>query len=118
MPRAVSGKISKHKVKTVLKITKGFRGARSKLYRPAKNAMFKALSYAYIGRKQKKRIFRQVWIARINGACRNEGITYSAFMNGLKRANINIDRKNLSNLAIENYDAFKQLIETAKAALK
>ena len=118
MPRAVSGTVSKHKVRTVLKYTKGFRGARSKLFRPAKNAMIKALSNAYVGRKHKKRIFRQLWIARINAACRNEGITYSVFMNGLKKANININRKNLSNLAIENIDAFKQLIVSAKAALK
>lgn len=118
MPRAVSGVVSKNKVKTVLKRTKGFRGTRSKLYRPAKNAMMKALTYAYVGRKQKKRVFRQLWIARINAACRNEGITYSAFIDGLKKANIDIDRKNLSNLAIENIDAFKKLIESAKAALK
>lgn len=117
MPRAVSGKVGKSKIKTVLKNTKGFRGSRSKLFRPAKNAMMKALSNAYIGRKQKKRIFRQLWIARINAACRNEGINYSVFMNGLKKANVTIDRKNLSNLAIEDNAAFKQLVETAKKAL-
>ncbi|MEE1290193.1 MAG: 50S ribosomal protein L20 [Spirochaetota bacterium] len=117
MPRAVSGTVHKNRVKSVLKKTKGYRGARSKLYRTAKNAMIHALSYAYIGRKQKKRTFRQLWIARINGFCRNEGITYSAFINGLKKANINIDRKNLSNLAIENPEAFKELIVKAKAAL-
>ena len=87
MPRAVSGTVHKNRVKSVLKKTKGYRGARSKLYRTAKNAMIHALSYAYIGRKQKKRTFRQLWIARINGFCRNEGITYSSFINGLKKAN-------------------------------
>lgn len=117
MPRAVSGTVHKNRVKSVLKKTKGYRGARSKLYRTAKNAMIHALSYAYIGRKQKKRTFRQLWIARINGFCRNEGITYSSFINGLKKANMNIDRKNLSNLAIENPEAFKELIAKAKAAL-
>ncbi len=118
MPRAVSGKVNKNKVKTVLKHTKGYRGSRSKLYRTAKNAMYHALAYAYVGRKLKKRNFRTLWIARINAECRNAGITYSKFINGLKRANIVIDRKNLSNLAIENIEAFRQLIEKAKAALK
>lgn len=118
MPRATSGTVHKKRMKAVLKKTKGYRGARSKLYRTAKNAMIHALSYAYVGRKQKKRVFRQLWIARINGFCRNEGITYSVFINGLKKAGINIDRKNLSNLAIENPEALKQLIEKAKTALK
>ena len=117
MARIKGGVGAKKRHNRVLKLAKGYRGARSKLYRTAKNAMIHALSYAYIGRKQKKRTFRQLWIARINGFCRNEGITYSSFINGLKKANINIDRKNLSNLAIENPEAFKELIAKAKAAL-
>lgn len=117
MPRAVSGTVHKKRVKSVLKKTKGFRGSRSKLIRVAKNAMIKALSYAYIGRKQKKRNFRQLWIARINGACRNEGINYSKFMAGLDKAGIKINRKCLSNLAITDPAAFSKLIEESKKAL-
>ncbi len=117
MPRARSGVVHRKRVKSVLKKTKGFRGARSKLYRTAKNAMFKALSYAYVGRKQKKRHFRNLWIARINAACRNAGITYSQFINGLKRAEIVINRKTLANLAIEDIQSFNQLVDKAKEVL-
>lgn len=117
MPRARAGKVRKRRVKKVLSITKGFVGAASKRYRTAKNAMMKALNYSYIGRKQKKRNFRKLWIARINAECRNNGITYSQFMNGLKKAEIILDRKVLSNLAIENPKAFLELINKAKAAL-
>ena len=85
MARAITGRVHKKRVKTVLKRTKGYRGARSKLYRVAKNAMIHALVYAYFGRKQKKRTMRALWIARINAACRNSGIVYSRFINGLKK---------------------------------
>lgn len=118
MPKAGSGVTRKKRVKNVLSHTKGFRGSRSKLHKTAKNAMFKSLSYAYVGRKQKKRNFRQLWIARINAACREAGISYSRFIAGLKKAQINIDRKNLANMAIESPESFTALIEKAKEALK
>lgn len=117
MPRAKSGTIRKHRVKNVLKKTKGSRGARSKLYRTAKNSMFKALGYAYVGRKQKKRQFRQLWIARISAACQNSGLNYSKFMLGLKKANIELNRKSLANLAIMDIETFNLLIEKAKSAI-
>ncbi|OHD07319.1 MAG: 50S ribosomal protein L20 [Spirochaetes bacterium GWD1_27_9] len=117
MPRAITGRVHKKRVKTVLKRTKGYRGARSKLYRVAKTAMIHGLVYSYFGRKQKKRNARKLWIARINASCRNAGLVYSKFINGLKKAGIIIDRKTLSNLAIENPEAFNQLVEKAKSAL-
>ncbi|HPO50335.1 MAG TPA: 50S ribosomal protein L20 [Spirochaetota bacterium] len=117
MARAITGRVHKKRAKVVLKRTKGFRGSRSKLYRVAKNAMIHALVYAYVGRKQKKRNMRALWIARINAACRNSGIVYSKFISGLKKAGIIIDRKTLSNLAIQDEKAFSALIEKAKAAL-
>ena len=115
MPRARSGIVRKRRVKAVLKRTKGFRAGGSKLYRTAKNKMYKALAYSYTGRKQKKRNFRRLWIARINAECRNAGITYSKFINGLKKANIQLDRKNLANLAVEDINAFRQLVEKVKS---
>ena len=84
MPRAISGIVHKKRVKSTLKKVKGFRGSRSKLFRVAKNAVIKSLQNSYIGRKQRKRQFRNLWIARINAACRNADITYSRFINGLK----------------------------------
>ena len=117
MPRARSGTVHKKRVKSVLNKTKGFRGARSKLIRTAKNAMFKALGYAYVGRKQKKRHFRNLWIARINAACRNADITYSKFICGLKKAGIEMNRKTLSNLAIEDIQSFNQLVDKAKQSV-
>jgi large subunit ribosomal protein L20 len=117
MARAITGRVHKRRVKTVLKRTKGFRGSRSKLYRVAKSAMIHALVYAYDGRKMKKRSMRQLWIARINAACRDSGIVYSKFIAGLKKAGIIIDRKQLSNLAIKDISAFKVIVEKVKAAL-
>lgn len=114
MPRAIAGIVHKRRAKSVLKKTKGFRGSRSKLYTVAKNAMIKALTYSYIGRKLKKRQFRRLWIARINAACRNEGISYSQFISGLNKMNIQLNRKTLSNLAITDYETFKQLIAKVK----
>lgn len=103
--------------KKVLKLAKGYRGAKSKLYRVANQAVMKSLSYAYVGRKQKKRDFRSLWITRISAACKMNGINYSRFMNGLKKANIEINRKMLSEIAINDAAAFTQLVETAKANL-
>ena len=103
--------------KKILKLAKGYRGSKSKLFRIANQAVMKSGVYAYIGRKQKKRNFRQLWIARINAATRANGMSYSMFMNGLKKANINMNRKMLSEIAIADPAAFTQLVEKAKAAL-
>ena len=103
--------------KKILKLAKGYRGGKSKLYRVANQAVMKSLSYAYIGRKQKKRDFRSMWITRISAACKINGINYSRFMNGLKKAGVEINRKMLSEIAINDAAAFTQLVETAKANL-
>ena len=103
--------------KKILKLAKGYRGAKSKLYRVANQAVMKSLSYAYVGRKQKKRDFRSMWITRISAACKLNDINYSRFMNGLKKANIDINRKMLSEIAINDPAAFTSLVETAKANL-
>ncbi len=111
MPRAVDGTRRKDRRKKVLKQAKGYWGSRSKLYRTSKDAVAKALSYAYRDRKRKKRDFRRLWITRISAACRNEGTTYSQFMNDLKKSGIELNRKALSNLAIEDKQAFKTLVD-------
>ena len=103
--------------KKILKLAKGYRGSKSKLFRIANQAVMKSGVYAYIGRKQKKRNFRQLWIARINAATRANGMSYSMFMNGLKKANINMNRKMLSEIAIADPAAFTKLVEKAKSAL-
>ena len=117
MPRAVDGRRHKNRRKKVLKSAKGYWGRRSKLYRTAKDAVAKALTYAYRDRKSRKREFRALWITRISAACRNDGITYSRFMNGLKLAGIEINRKALSNMAIEDPAAFTSLVEKAKESI-
>lgn len=115
----VKGALSTRKRhKKILKLAKGYRGAKSKLYRIANQAVMKSLSYAYVGRKLKKRDFRSLWITRISAACKMNDINYSRFMNGLKKANIEINRKMLSEIAISDPQAFTQLVETAKANLK
>ena len=96
-------------------MAKGFRSVRSKVFRKAREAVEKALCYAYRDRKVRKRDFRRLWIARINAATRAEGLTYSKFMHGLKKANIELDRKVLSDMAIRNDQSFKVLIDTARA---
>lgn len=118
MARVKGGMSTKKRRNRVLKLAKGYRGAKSKQFRTAKQAVMKSLSYAYVGRKLRKREFRRLWIARINAAARLNGLSYSRFMNGLKNANVNINRKMLSELAISNPAAFSQLVETAKANLK
>ncbi len=118
MARVKGGMSTKKRRNRVLKLAKGYRGAKSKQFRTAKQAVMKSLSYAYVGRKLRKREFRRLWIARINAAARLNGLSYSRFMNGLKNANVNINRKMLSELAITNPAAFTQLVETAKANLK
>ncbi|CAI2716923.1 50S ribosomal protein L20 [Nitrospina watsonii] len=117
MPRAVNGTVSRNRRKKVLKLAKGFRSVRSKAYRKAREAVEKSLSYAYRDRRTRKRDFRRLWIARINAAARAEGLTYSQFMHGLKKANIDLDRKVLSDMAIHNEKSFKSLLETARSNL-
>ena len=98
----------------ILKLAKGYRGAKSKLFRTANQAVMKSLSYAYRDRKQKKRNFRQLWIARINAAARANGISYSRFMNGLKNNGIEINRKMLAEIAVSDPAAFAKLVEKVK----
>lgn len=117
MPRAVDGTRRKNRRKKILKQAKGYWGRRSKLFRTAKDAIAKAHAYAYRDRKRRKRDFRSLWIARISAAVRNEGITYSHFIHGLQKSGIEINRKVLSNLAIEDAVAFKALVEKVKEAL-
>ena len=100
-----------------LKLAKGYYGSKSKLFKTAKQAVMKSGNYAYIGRKQKKRDFRSLWITRISAACRMNGINYSTFMNGLKKAGVELNRKMLSEIAIHDAAAFTALVEKAKAAL-
>ncbi|MBR0277320.1 MAG: 50S ribosomal protein L20 [Clostridia bacterium] len=104
--------------KRIMKLAKGYRGGRSRLFKTANEAVMKALSHAYVGRKLKKRDFRQLWIARINAAARANGMNYSTMMNGLKKAGININRKMLSEIAISDSSAFTALVEAAKEARK
>ena len=105
------------KRRAILKQAKGYRGAKSKLYRIANEAVMKSGNYAYIGRRLKKRDIRRLWIARINAACRLNDISYSRFINGLKVANISLNRKVLSELATNNPSEFSVLVSTAKTAL-
>lgn len=114
MARVKRGTNTNRRHKKVLKQAKGYFGAKSKLFRPANQAVMKSLSYAYIGRKQRKRDFRKLWIARINAASRQNGMSYSRFIDGLKKANVDINRKMLSELAIHDPDAFAQLVKIAK----
>ena len=114
----VKGALSTRKRrKKILKLAKGYRGHKSKNFRVANQAVMKSLVYAYIGRKQKKRDFRRLWITRISAAAKMNDINYSQLMNGLKKAGIEINRKMLSEIAIHDADAFKALVEKAKASL-
>lgn len=117
MARVKGALTTRKRHKKILKLAKGYRGAKSKLYRTANEAVMKSLVYAYIGRKQKKRNFRRMWIARISAAAKMNGMNYSRFMNGLKKANIDINRKMLSEIAIADPAAFTALVEKSKAAL-
>ncbi len=105
------------KRRKILKLAKGYRGAKSKLYRIARQAVMKSGNYAYVGRKQKKRDFRKLWIARINAAARMNGLSYSKFMFGLKQAGITLNRKVLADMAVNDAAAFTALCEQAKAKL-
>ena len=117
MARIKGGMNAKRKHNKVLKLAKGFRGARSKQYRVAKQSVMRALTESYRGRKERKRQFRELWITRINAACRENNISYSKFMYGLKKANITLNRKVLAELAVSDANAFKKLAETAKGNL-
>ena len=117
MPRVKRGVTARARHKKVLKQAKGFRGRRGNVYRVAKQAVMKAGQYAYRDRRNKKRTFRALWIARINAAVRELGMTYSAFMSGLKRANIDIDRKVLADLAVMDKPAFAKIASQAKASV-
>lgn len=117
MPRAVDGTRRKDRRRKITSQTKGYWGRRKSASRTAKDALTKAGEYAYRDRKVKKRDFRRLWIARINAACRAEGITYSRFIEGLNKADVRVNRKALSNLAIEDRAAFRELVSTAQASL-
>lgn len=117
MPRAKSSVVSRHRHKKVLKLAKGYRGSKSKLYRVANEQVMKSLAYAYRDRKNKKREFRKLWIARINAAARMNGISYSRLMNGLKKAGVDINRKVLADMAVNDAGSFGQLVQVAKAEL-
>jgi len=114
MPRAIDGTRRLSRRKKILKHSKGFRGRRSLLFKTAKNAVMKALQTAYDHRKTRKRDFRALWITRISAECRNQGISYSKFISGLNKAGIIINRKALSNMAIEDKAAFSALVAKAK----
>ena len=115
MARIKGGMNARKKQKRVLKLAKGYRGARSKQYRVAKQAVMRALTSSYAGRKERKRQFRQLWIARINAAARINGLSYSKLMYGLKLAGIDINRKMLAEMAVNDAEGFKTLAELAKS---
>ena len=117
MARIKGGMNAKKKHNRVLKLAKGYRGARSKQYRVAKQSVMRALTSSYAGRKQRKRQFRQLWIARINAAARINGLSYSQFMYGLKLAGVEVNRKMLSDMAINDADGFAKLAELAKSKI-
>lgn len=114
MARVKMSVMTRKRRKKVLKMSKGYFGAKSKLFKTAKQAVMKSGQYAYIGRKQKKRFFRRLWISRISAACKLHGINYSVFMNGLKKSNIVLNRKVISEMAIHSPQAFSQLCEKVK----
>ena len=117
MPRVKRGVTARARHKKVLKLSKGFRGRRNNVYRIAKEAVMRAGQYAYRDRRNRKRDFRRLWIARINAAARQAGMKYSTFMNGLKKAAIEIDRKVLADIAVFDQAAFSTLVEQAKSSL-
>lgn len=117
MSRVKRGVVAAKGRKRILKLAKGYYGARSKLVRTAKEAVDKAGVYAYIGRKQRKREFRRLWIARINAACRQQGLSYSRFITGLKSAGVEMDRKVIAELAVSDPTAFTELVRKAKEAV-
>ena len=117
MARVKGAMMTRKRRKKILGYAKGYWGSKSKHYKMANQAMMKSLTYAYVGRKQKKREFRQLWITRISAACKMNGINYSQFMNGCKKAGITLNRKMLSEIAIHDAAGFTAIVEQAKAAL-
>lgn len=117
MARVKGAMMTRKRRKKILKLSKGYFGAKSKLFRTANEAVMKSLRYAYIGRKHKKRDFRRLWITRISAATQANGMNYSTFMNGLKKAGVELNRKMLSEMAIHDPASFNALVETAKKAL-
>ena len=117
MARIKGAMMTRKRRNKVLKLAKGYYGSTHSLFKTAKQAVMKSGNYAYIGRKQKKRDFRRLWITRISAACKMNGINYSTFMNGLKKAGVTLNRKMLSEIAIADPAAFTKLVEQAKAAL-
>ena len=117
MPRSVNSVAAKDRKKKIYKLAKGYFGRRKNVWSVTKNAVEKGLGYAFVGRKLKKRDFRQMWIARINAGTRMHGLSYSRFMNGLKISGINLNRKMLSEMAINDPQGFENLVNTAKKAL-
>ncbi len=118
MPRATNSPASRKRRKKVVKMAKGYYGNKSKLYRYAKEAVDHALQYAYRDRRAKKRTWRSLWIVRINAACRNAGMSYSRFQEGLRLTGIELDRKALADIAVRDEIAFNAIVEKAKAALE
>ena len=116
MARVKGALMTRKRRKKVLKLAKGYWGAKSRHFKMAKQAVMKSGNYAYIGRKQRKRDFRQLWITRISAACRMNGMNYSTFMNGMKKAGVNLNRKMLSEIAIADPQGFTALVEKAKSA--
>ena len=114
MPRSVNAVASRARIKRILKQAKGFYGKRKNVYTVAKNIVEKGMTYSYVGRKNKKREYRRLWIARINAAVREEGLTYSQFMNALSKKGITLDRKVLADLAMNNPESFKALVAQVK----
>ena len=118
MPRAKRGNKRTERRKKILSLAKGYRGTKSKLYRSAKESVERGLKFAYTGRKQKKRDFRSLWIVRINAAARANGLSYNQFVAGCRKANIELDRKVLADLAVSDPAAFGAIAQQAKAALE
>ncbi|WP_041726559.1 50S ribosomal protein L20 [Caldisericum exile] len=118
MMRVKAGIVTRRKHKKILKLAEGYRGAASRRFKVANEAVMHALKYSYIHRREKKREFRKLWIARINALAREYGLTYSRFINGLKLANVEIDRKILADLAVNDVKAFEELVNKAKEALE
>ena len=116
MPRVKRGNVARKRRKKILKLAKGFRGSHSTLFRTANQQVMKALRYAYRDRKKRKRDFRRLWIARINAACRQHGMSYSKFIGNLKKSNIEINRKMLAQMAVLDTDGFSKVAEIAAAA--
>ena len=117
MARVKGAMMTRKRRNKILKLAKGYWGSKSRHFKMAKQAVMKSGNYAYIGRKQRKRDFRRLWITRISAACKMNGINYSTFMNGLKKAGVTLNRKMLSEIAIADAAAFTALVEKAKAAL-